>query len=133
MKNVGRQIAILGLVACAGGVQAQARCQAAAPPEASVPANRLAWPSFCDIPPAPKHVPSAAAFRADVVDTRLAGRAVVRATAPGTFSLSGTDRFAETARREAAPPPPMTPPGESDTAAFVAKARALAKPPPRPH
>ncbi|MGH7023920.1 MAG: hypothetical protein ACREEB_10060 [Caulobacteraceae bacterium] len=64
-----------------------------------------------------------------MLSTRLAGASVVRETAPSTFSLTGTTGFAKTARREATPPPPMTTASEANTEAFVAKAKAKAKPP----
>ena len=91
------------------------------------------YPTFCAIPATPTDVRDAAAFRREVVATRLAGARLVRMTAPETFSITGTDAFVAGARREAAPPPPITTPGEADTAAFVKASRARATPPPRPH
>jgi len=138
MKNVARYIAIATIVACGGASAATAPgttcAQSATSGEFAAQSGReLTFPNFCDIPTAPNHVRSPEAFRAAVVDTRLVGAAVVRRSAPDTFSLTDTADFTERARREATPPPPMTAPGESDTAAFVAKSKARAAPPPKPH
>jgi hypothetical protein len=136
MKNVGRYIAIVTIAAASGVWAATPVCAPPSPelsPEFAVPAQGLAFPSFCSIPPAPKHVRSAQAFRSAVVTTRLAGVAVVNQSAPDTFTLGDTAGFAGAARSEAAPPPPMTNPSEGSTEAFVAKSRARATPPPRPH
>jgi hypothetical protein len=138
MKNVARYIAITTIVACGDASAANAPRAACAQPAAggefaAQSGRDLTFPNFCDIPAAPKQVRSPEVFRAAVVDTRLAGAAVARRSAPDTFSLTDTTGFIERAKREAAPPPPMTAPGESDTAAFVAKSKARAAPPPRPH
>ncbi len=55
---------------------------------------------------------------------------------PSHFTLTDTEGFAAEARREAAPPPPMTTPGEADTADFAASSPArrdpaVARPRPR--
>jgi len=96
-------------------------------------AQALSYPGFCSIPPAPKNVRDATAFRAAVVDTRLEGARLVRRTAPDTFTLNGTDDFLNQARRDATPPPPLTTPSRPDTEAFVREMRARATPPPKPH
>ena len=134
MKNVGRYIAIVTISAGGHAWAAAPMCGqpgAASNPEFAAP-RELAFPTFCAIPPSPKSVPSATAFKSAVVTTRLAGADVVRQTAPDTWSLGGSAGFIETARHEAEPPPPMTPPGASSTAAFVAASKAKAKPPPKP-
>ncbi|HEY5289730.1 MAG TPA: hypothetical protein VIJ59_06825 [Caulobacteraceae bacterium] len=135
MKNVGRYIAIVTIGAAGSAWAAAPTCAPPSPalnPEFAVPAQGLAFPSFCSIPPAPKHVRSAQAFRSAVVTTRLAGAAVVNQSAPDTFSLGDTTGFVGDARREALPPAPMTSPSEGDTEAFVAKSKARATPPARP-
>jgi|GEM_PF-3394739 len=91
-----------------------------------------AYPTFCSIPPTPVGVRGAGAFKAAVVDTRLAGARLASQTAPSTFSLGDTEAFAATQRDEAAPPPPMTAPSEADTADFTKAARERATPPTRP-
>ncbi len=90
------------------------------------------YPTFCSIPPAPRDVASPATVHAEVLDTRLAGRDVVDATAPSTFTLGDTAGFAGRAITEAAPPPPMTTPSEADAEAFAKAARATAIPPKHP-
>jgi hypothetical protein len=94
------------------------------------------YPSFCDIPRTPTDVRSARAFKAAVVDTRRAGRRVVRDTAPGTFGLplGQAEAFSQAARIEAAPPPPeaaAAPAGNTEADAAELRRRAT-PPPPRP-
>ncbi len=99
------------------------------PPDLVAGAMKInAYPTFCEIPPVPTDLRSAAEFRRAVVQTRLAGARLVEETAPSTFSLAGTSAFAAAARAEAAPPPPF----ESDvigTDAFLRTARDRALPP----
>ncbi|HXV00016.1 MAG TPA: hypothetical protein VG166_05920 [Caulobacteraceae bacterium] len=141
MKNFGRYIAIAAVVSPLTAAMAAEPTSptACAPPPPPALAREfqlggpLAYPTFCAIPPTPTNVPAAGTFRAEVVDTRLAGAWLEGQTGPQTWSLTRTEDFQSTAVREAAPPPPMTPPGEADTEAFVAKAKAKATPPHKPH
>ncbi len=141
MKNVGLYIAIVtisALVVVVGAANTAERpptCgQAPAQDELTAPAPRnLAFPSFCDIPPAPKSVPSAVAFKSEVVGVRVAGRDLDQQSGPDTWSLSETEGFAGTARRDVEPPPPMSPSNPSSTEAFAKESQSLATPPPRPH
>lgn len=134
MKNVGRYIAIVTIAAAAGPAFAAAPCQAPAPaPDAELASQaNLTYPEFCAIPAKPKDVRPVEAFRTAVVRTRVAGAIIVRQSAPETFSLTGTEGFAQSAKGQAAPPPAMTLPGEANTEAFVAKSKARATPPKRP-
>jgi hypothetical protein len=91
-----------------------------------------AYPTFCAIPAAPTNVRTASAFKALVVDTRVAGARVVASTAPSTFSLTDTEAFAAAARAFAAPPAPMSSTDQSPTEAFATSARDRALPPRRP-
>jgi hypothetical protein len=93
-----------------------------------------AYPSFCDIPRTPTDVRGATAFKAAVVDTRLAGRRLGRATAPDTFGLplGEADAFSRAAQAEAAPPHEMSAPPSEDSEALAAELRRRATPPPRP-
>jgi len=116
----------------AGAALAASCAPAAPPPDEFAAPSTLAYPNFCDIPPKPTDVRPAAAFKTQVVRTRMAGAMVVRQTAPDTFTLSGTEGFAESAKREAAPPPPETAPMEGDTEAFVNQSKAKATPPRKP-
>jgi hypothetical protein len=90
------------------------------------------YPAFCAIPPTPTDVRTSQAFRAAVIDTRLAGQQLERLTEPGSFHLSETDSWALHARREASPPPPIASPEPLDTEAFVRAARAKTTPPRKP-
>lgn len=129
MKTPGRYIIIVTFVAFAkAGPALAAPCApaSAATDPFAAPAS-LSYPNFCDIPPKPTDIRSAAAFKTQVVGTRVAGAVVVRQTAPDTFTLSGTEGFAESAKHEAAPPPPEVAP--TDTEAFVKQSKAKATPP----
>jgi hypothetical protein len=135
MKSRERYITIVTFVALASAGDALAAPCAPAPAStAEFAATRnLAFPDFCDIPAKPTDVPTAQAFKAKVVRTRLVGAAVVHQSAPDTFSLSDTEGFSERAKEEAAPPPPMSPPGQADTEAFVSQSTAKATPPHKAH
>jgi hypothetical protein len=93
------------------------------------------YPTFCAIPQPPHDVRTPGQFKAAVVATRSAGRAMVRSSQAGGWSLSEGDAaaFLAKARAEATPPPPMTSPDDEGPAAFSRAARAAATPPPRPH
>ena len=90
------------------------------------------YPTFCSIPNPPTQLKSPAAIHREVLDTRLAGRDLVNATQPSTFTLDDTAGFAERAITEAAPPPPVTAPSDADTEAFAKAARDTATPPRHP-
>lgn len=137
MKTLARDFSMTSVVWLGVGLGALAAPAVSAAANAcavdSPAARPNGYPTFCSIPPAPTDVRGAAAFKADVVATRLAGARLVRGTAPDTFSVSGTEAFAAGARQDAAPPPPITTPSQADTAAFVKASRARATPPARPH
>lgn len=132
--------AVLGAVSLAApssAASAEVCAAPAAPPP--MPADMVAeaakphpYPTFCSIPPVPHDVRSAMAWKAAVVDTRVAGARLKQESGPSTFSLDATSDFAGDARSEAAPPPPMTSPDDT-TEAFVKGAKSRATPPPRPH
>lgn len=145
MKTLAREFSMTSVIWLAAGLSALAApaivsaadsCDATPPARATASlestARPDAYPTFCSIPPIPADVRGAAAYKADVVATRLAGARLVRATGPDTFSISGTDDFAGGAKLRATPPPPITTPGQADTAAFEKASRARAAPPPRP-
>jgi hypothetical protein len=116
-------------------VRAASPCAPAPASDNMPPAGARDWtyPTFCSIPLRPRGERTPEAFKAAVVDTRMAGAWLVRRTAPETFSLSGGEAFADEARRQAEPPPPMTSPGDVSTDAFIEESRARATPPSRPH
>ena len=129
MKTPGRYIIIVTFVAFAkaGAVLAAPCAPAVAPIDPFAATASLSYPSFCDIPPKPTDIRPVAAFKIQVVRTRVAGAVVIRQTAPETFTLSGTEAFADSAKHEATPPPPETAP--TDTEAFVKQSKAKATPP----
>jgi hypothetical protein len=129
MKTVGRYIAIVTFIA-PGAAALAAPCAPGPAGEFAAPAT-LIYPNFCDIPPKPTDIRPVQAFRTAVVRTRFAGAEIVRESAPDTFSLSGTDSFAESARHEGAPPPPVTAPGGMDSETFAQQAKAKSTPPRR--
>ena len=127
---------VLGAPAAAGAATACAQGAPApglAPDIVAEAARPHRYPTFCSIPKMPPDVRSVAQWKAAVIDTRLAGARVQKQTAPGTWTIDGTEDFAASARGEAAAPPPMTPASESDTAAFAKALKERATPPPRPH
>jgi hypothetical protein len=135
MRTPGRYITIVTFVALANaGAAMAAPCAPAAPAAGEFARPQtLAFPDFCDIPAKPTNVPTAQAFRIEVVRTRVAGAVIVSQSAPDTFTLSDTEGFADRAKEEAAPPPPMSAPGAADTEAFVNQSKAKATPPHKPH
>jgi hypothetical protein len=88
-------------------------------------------PSFGQVPPTPRDVRSARAWKAAVVETRIVGQRIARLAAATPWTLSDTAGWAAQERAEGAPPPPITTPLEGDTEAFVKAMRARATPPPR--
>ncbi len=127
---------VLGAPAAAGAATACAQGAPApglAPDIVAEAARPHRYPTFCSIPKMPPDVRSVAQWKAAVVDTRLAGARVQKQTAPGTWTLDRSEDFAAGSRSEAAPPPPMTPASEADTAAFAKALKERATPPPRPH
>jgi len=110
-------------IACAGAAQAAA----------SSPCARLrdqtSYLTFCSIPKTPIDVRTPAEFHTAVLDTRLAGRAMVQENAARPFTLQDTEGFLAEARTAVTPPPTPPRPGPQDTAAFARDARARATPP----
>jgi hypothetical protein len=135
MKTRGRYITIVTFVALAKVSAALAApCAPAAPTTGEFARPQtLAYPDFCNIPAKPTDIPTAQTFKTRVVRTRVAGAAIVRESAPDTFTLSDTVGFAERAKEEATPPPPMSASGGADTEAFVKQSKAKATPPHKPH
>ena len=85
-------------------------------------------PTFASIPNPPKDVRPAAQYGRDAKRTLAAGEALVAATDPGTWTLQGTQAFAEAARRDAGPAVEPAKPGDAD--AFAKSLRDRATPPP---
>lgn len=86
------------------------------------------FPTFAGIPKAPTDIRPLAQY-GRAADAILAqGAALEAATAPGTWTLQGTDDFAEKARRDAGPQ--IAPPTPGDAEAFARELRERATPPP---
>jgi hypothetical protein len=134
-RKAARLSACVGLgvvaTACVGDPVGSARIDPASPIAGD--ATRLVkvnprFPTFAQIPAAPTDVRPPQAFRRAVEDTRAAGDRLVAETAPSTWSLTGTERFADRATAEvnddtAAP---------RDTEGFARSGRERATPPPPP-
>lgn len=85
-------------------------------------------PTFASIPNAPKDVRPAPQYGQSARRVIAAGDALTRATEPGTWTLSGTNAFAEKARRDAGPS--IEPGKAGDAEAFARELRERATPPP---
>lgn len=86
------------------------------------------FPTFADIPKPPKDLRPVAQYGQDAHAVLAAGEALTQATAPGTWTLDGTDTFAERARDDAGPQ--FDPPDPAESEAFAREVRERAKPPP---
>lgn len=118
---------------CAGNPFENAKVDPSSPVAAEVArvanANRP-YPTFASIPAAPKDVRAPRQY-GQAASSLEAARADLEAqTAPGTWSLTGTDAFAESARRAAGSE--AAPKDTGATAAFANTQRKRATPPPPP-
>ena len=86
------------------------------------------FPSFASIPNPPKDVRPAPQYGVAAKRLTAAGEALIAATEPVTWTLSGTDAFAEAARRDAGPALEPAKPGDAE--AFARELRDRATPPP---
>jgi hypothetical protein len=86
------------------------------------------FPTFASIPKAPKDIRPVAQYGVDAKTILAQGAALEAATAPGTWTLQGTDDFADKARRDAGPQ--IEPPKPGDAEAFARSLRERATPPP---
>jgi len=92
------------------------------------------WPTFADIPQTPDDVRSPAAWGAAVDATEDDRNQLLADTAPSTFSLSGTEAFAQAVRAQVGYDPADVPTAAdaAEAEAWAAAMRARATPPPRP-
>jgi hypothetical protein len=119
------------LSGCAGAPFADARIDPDSPVAGDVarlsrPDGR--FPTFADIPRPPGDLRPVAQYGQDAALVLAAGEAVVQATAPETWTLDGTDAFAERARQDVGPE--LEPPNPADAEAFARELRERATPPP---
>jgi hypothetical protein len=130
--------AILGagglMAACVGNPLAEAQVNPASPVAAEVAKAAHAnpdFPSFNEIPPVPNDVRPLRLYGQEANDLKLAAAELERATAPGTWALTGdTEAFAARARTEVGPDLPAANP--ADTEAYANELRKRATPPPPP-
>lgn len=119
------------LAGCAGSPFRDAKVDPASPVAADV--ARITrqpgrFPTFAGIPKPPTDIRPLAQYGRDANAVLAAGEELVRATAPGTWTLEGTDDFAAKARRDAGPQ--LDPPNPGDAEAFARELRERATPPP---
>lgn len=86
------------------------------------------FPTFASIPKAPTDIRPLAQYGRDAHAILAQGAALEQATAPGTWTLQGTDDFASKARKDAGPQ--VEPPKPGDAEAFARALRERATPPP---
>jgi hypothetical protein len=120
-------LAVMGVGASAAAAQPpSATGQAIAAAERPAP-----YPTFAEVPPLPTDVRPLQAWKAAILDTQAVGAQTMGQASSTPWTLDDSQGWADRGRAEAAPPPPMTTPGDLDTEAFVAAMRARATPPPR--
>lgn len=119
------------LSACVGNPFKDAKIDPASPVAGDVARltrQKAKLPTFASIPQPPTDIRPLAQYGRDANGVLAAGAAVERATAPGTWTLQGTDAFASQARRDAGPQLEAPKPGDAD--AFAKELRERATPPP---
>lgn len=123
----------LSLSACAGGPFAPSgldKSSAAAGEISTLTSAAKTYPTFADIPPAPADVRPDRAWGKAAAQIEAEGTALAAATAPSTWTLTGTDTFAS--RAQAAAGPAVEGSTTAATEAFASQARRRATPPPPP-
>jgi len=119
------------LSGCVGNPFADAKIDPASPVAgevARVTRQGGKLPTFASIPNPPTDVRPVAQYGQDAKGVLAAGDALTAATAPGTWTLQGTDDFADKARKDAGPQ--IEPPKPGDAEAFAKALRERATPPP---
>jgi len=86
------------------------------------------FPTFAAIPKAPTDLRPAAQYGRSAQAVLRAGEQLIAATEPSTWTLQGTEAFAERARTDAGPQ--LEPPRPEDAEAFARALRERATPPP---
>jgi hypothetical protein len=130
MRPVSRTKALWPAIVALAATIAWSSAGAGAPCAAAAPGG---YPTFCAIPATPTDVRGADAFKAAVVETRLEGRRVARASGPDTFNRpdTGADAFAASARAASTFTPAAGAPAAAESEAFAASLRDRATPPKR--
>jgi hypothetical protein len=101
---------------------------AIAPEVAKVAAAQKSYPKFSDIPPAPTDVRPPQQYGQRARDVVAAGAQLDAATAPSTWALSNTQGFTAQARRQVGPD--LNAGTAADTETFANTVRKRATPPP---
>ena len=99
-----------------------------APDVARLTRQDARFPTFASIPKKPDDLRPVAQYGRTARQILAAGDALVAATAPSTWTLQGTDAFADKARQDAGPQ--LEPPKPGDAEAFARELRERATPPP---
>jgi hypothetical protein len=125
-------VAAAGLLsACVGDPIASAKVDPKSPIAAEVAKVASAdrdYPSFGEIPPAPKDLRPVRVYGQRAKELEDERAQLDAATAPNTWTLGNTTSFAAGAHRDAGPD--LGPPTNADTEAFAASVRKRATPPP---
>ncbi|MEW5684266.1 MAG: hypothetical protein AB1942_05060 [Pseudomonadota bacterium] len=119
------------LTGCVGNPFKDAKVDPASPiaeDVARITRQPTKFPTFASIPKPPTDVRPLAQYGRDARSVMAAGENLNNATAPGTWTLEGTDDFASKARRDAGPQ--IEPPKPGDAEAFARALRERATPPP---
>jgi hypothetical protein len=134
-QNAARSLVVVVgcalLSACIGNPFKDAKIDPAspvAPDVAKMTRGDAKFPTFASIPPPPSDIRPLAQYGRSANSILAEGQALNRATAPETWTLQGTDDFAEKARRDAGPQ--LEPPTPGDAEAFAKALRERATPPP---
>lgn len=129
------------LAACmglpSGEPYGQERVDATSPAAAEIEreaAQSGEWPTFAGIPQIPGDVRTPQQWAAAVGATEEEGRELLVAVAPSTWSLTGTEAFAERIRNSLDLQPGDVPSAnqQAETEAWARRMRERATPPPRP-
>jgi len=131
IRSAGLLVGCAIVGGCAGNPFEDAKIDPASPVAGDV--ARLTrqsgrFPTFAAIPKPPSDIRPLAQYGRDAGAVLAAGEELTRATAPGTWTLDGTDDFATKARRDAGPQ--IEPPKPGDAEAFARALRERATPPP---
>jgi hypothetical protein len=132
----GAMVGCVMLSGCVGDPFKEARVDPASPVAPDVvrmtsASAKAPFPSFRSIPAASKDGRPIALYGRAAHQLELAGAELVRATAPGTWTLQNSEAFAEDARRNVGPELPPVSPGATDEELKRLRERAT-PPPPRP-
>ena len=134
-STVARSIALLGVCVTVAGCTGVPFTDAKIDPASAVAADvaRMSrsdgkFPTFSGIPAKPTDVRPVAQYGRDADSVMAERQALIAATEPSTWTLQGTDAFAERARSDAGPQ--IEPPKPGDAEAFARALRERATPPP---